>query len=314
MVKIFKYTLKHNLLSYPFLVAVVIVLIAGSYETIGYLGSEGNETFEWQILFGEGTAAPYLAFGMAALPPLLTGRELSSGTIRNKLVTGTSKKSFLVSHLLVNSVITVILTLLYFLPSLILCAKYYNMFKPYMVIGAIGYVALGYLAVTVLSTVISVMSDRMLISLFAAIAVMILFAVVDSFLGNQLSYPQYEYRDYVEHYVTDESGNKVSVSEPQTKSPNPFFVEFGTKRTLMWTARRIMPFQIIGSGTGILHSHVTSIDKFNYIKQMNEKRDDDYPSINENCKALPYLLLYTLGFIAVTTCIGLFLFDRRNIK
>lgn len=312
MAKIFKYTLRHNLMSYPFLVAVAVVLIAGFYETIYYLGTE-SEPFEALHIFGEGTAAPYLAFGMAVLPPLLTGRELSSGTIRNKLVTGTTKKAFFVSHLLVNSVLTAILTLIYFLPSLILCAKYYSYFKPYMVIAAIGYVMLGYLAVTVLSTVISVMSRSMLISFVSVAVVMISVVVVDSYLAGQLSRPQYEYSDYTSA-VIDDSGEIIRYSEPQTKSPNPFFVEFGTKRTLMWTARRIMPFQIIGSGTGILHSHVTSIDEFNYIKQMNEKKDDDYPSINENCKALPYLLLYTVGFIAVTTCIGLFLFDRRNIK
>ena len=312
MAKIFKFTLKHNMMSYPFLVAVVVFLVAGCIEALPII-SGGN--IEALHLFNEDTtSAMYLTFAIAVLPPLLTGREFTSGTVRNKLITGTSKKAFFVSHLLVNSVLTVILTLVYFLPSFVLCTKYYYVFKPYMVAYAIFCVALGYLAVAALSTVISVMSNRMLISLVAVLLVTISFALVDGRFGAALYYPKYDVVDYTDRVVIDESGDKVWVSEPKTTSPNPFFVEPGTKRTLMWTAKRIMPFEIINNGTGVISEHLTSNDEYEYSKKEAEIQADGYPQIKERCDALFYLPLYQLGFIAVVSCLGLFLFDRRNIK
>ena len=92
------------------------------------------------------------------------------------------------------------------------------------------------------------------------------------------------------------------------------FVEPGAKRTLMWTVKRIMPFEIINNGTGVISEHLTSNDEYEYSKKEAEIQADGYPQIKERCDALFYLPLYQLGFIAVVSCLGLFLFDRRNIK
>ena len=313
MAKIFKFTLKHNMMSYPFLAAVVVFLIAGCIEALPIISGGNIEALH--LFDADTTSAPYLAFAIAVLPPLLTGREFTSGTVRNKLITGTSKKAFFVSHLLVNSVLTVILTLVYFLPSFVLCTKYYNMFKPYMVAYAIFCVALGYLAVTALSTVISIMSNRMLISLVAVLLVTISFGLVDGRFGAALYYPKYD--GYIEDsYQTETDGTIDDLPEDWEikKSPNPFFVEPGAKRTLMWTAKRIMPFEIINNGTGVISEHLTSNDEYEYSKKEAEIQADGYPQIKERCDALFYLPLYQLGFIAVVSCLGLFLFDRRNIK
>ena len=311
MAKIFRFTLRHNMMSYPFLAAVVVFLIAGCIESLPLLGHGDVESLH--LFDADTTSAPYLAFAIAALPPLLTGREFSRGTVRNKLITGTTKRAFFLSNMLVNSVITLILTLVYFLPSFIFCTRYYNLFKPYMVILAVGCVALGYIAVTALSTVITVMSNRMLISLTAVLLTMICFALADGSLGKNLYFPKYDGYYYDAQYDLDDAEQPLT-DDDEYRSPNPYFVEEGTKRTLMWTVKRIMPFEMILNGTEIIDGKLISADEYRTAKQEAERVADDYPSIKERCDALFYLPLYQLGFIAVVSCLGLFLFGRRNIN
>ena len=312
MANIFKFTFKHSLLSIPFLVAALFALCAGSYEVLGYMGNWIDWRVEDTYLFSDSVSCYMLAFVIAALPPMLTGREISSGTIRNKLITGTTKTGFFVSNLAVNCIISVIVTLLYFLPTLIFCQKYYNMFKPYMVIFSIGCAALGYILITAISTVITVMNSRIIVSIVASVAVLFVLLLAARWLNNNLSQPKYigvyDTRIYENEY------GRYSEREEVGEEINPFFIADKTQRTLMWAGIHLMPFEMIINGTAILEGHLTSFDTYKEYMEDAKQHIDDCPIIYERDCSLFYAPIYPLCVTVAVSLLGLFLFDRRNIK
>ena len=312
MTKLFRFTFKRAILSIPFLLAAVIAFGAGAYETLGYMGNYVDWKVEDTYLFDDSVSAVILAFVIAVLPAMLTGREFSSGTVRSKLITGTTKMQFFMTHLLVNSIVTVIMTLLYFLPTLISCPKYYNTFKPYMVILAITCTALGYILISTISTVITVMNNKIIISIVAAAAVLFCFFLADKWLSNNLIQPKnigtYETTTYRDEHGT--FTDSVWVDE----ETNPFYISSKTERNLMWLGRKLMPLTVIENGTAVLSGHLTSIDKVRSTRQEAEQHADEEPVIFERNMTLFRAPIYTLCEIAAAAALGILLFKKRNIR
>ena len=323
MANIFKTTLKNNFISIPFIIAAFAALFAGGFDVVFYIVDYDGYAFSDSRLM-ESHMPTYLAFLIAALPPLLTGREFVGGTIRNKLITGTTKTGFFISQLLVNSAITVIIAMLYFLPTFIFCTKYYDHFQPYMVFYAIVFILLGYLVITAISTVISVMSDRMIVSMVASLLLLFIFVFVDSWLGNSLSQPKYQegfdqvyYEGGIEFESNeyDEEYQEYQGSQDEKyKDYNPYYVKSKAQRAFMQTARHLIPFEIIGNGTAMIEEQLVSMDMYRQSKKEAAKHADDYPVFQERVDSLFWVPVYSISFIAVLTALGLFLFKRRNIK
>ena len=317
MANIFKTTLKNNFISIPFIIAAFAALFAGGFDVVFYIVDYDGHPFSDSRLM-ESHMPTYLAFLIAALPPLLTGREFVGGTIRNKLITGTTKTGFFISQLLVNSAITVIIATLYFLPTFIFCTKYYDHFQPYMVFYAIVFILLGYLVITAISTVISVMSDRMIVSMVASLLLLFIFVFVDSWLGNSLSQSKYEYVEYDSYYTTDVPEENEGISWQDVdyiyRDYNPYYVKSKAQRAFMQTARHLIPFEIIGNGTAMIEEQLVSMDMYRQSKKEAAKHADDYPVFQERVESLFWVPVYSISFIAVLTALGLFLFKRRNIK
>lgn len=312
MTKLFRFTFKRAILSIPFLLAAVIAFGAGAYETLDYMGNFVDWKVEDTHLFDDPVSAVILAFVIAVLPAMLTGREFSSGTVRSKLITGTTKMQFFMTHLLVNSLLTVIVTLLYFLPTLISCPKYYNMFKPYMVIYAIACTALGYILISTFSTVITLMNNKIIISIVAAAAVLFCFVLADKWLSNNLIQPK-NIGSYETTTFRDEHGtftDSVWVDE----ETNPFYISSKTERNLMWLGRKLMPLTVIENGTAVLSGHLTSIDKVRSTRQEAEQHADEEPVIFERNMTLFRAPIYTLCEIAAAAALGILLFKKRNVR
>ena len=165
MAKIFKYTLKSNFLSYPFLVAAGVAILAGIYEAfICIVDSEGQRFESMTTTLMTNNTPIILLYAAAMLPSLMTGREFSEGAVRNKIVTGTTRTGFFMSHLIVNGLIALAMTVLYYIPMFIACAKYFDHFQPYMVLLSMACIFLSLLFVTTLGTVIAVMLQKTILT------------------------------------------------------------------------------------------------------------------------------------------------------
>lgn len=304
MAKIFKTTIKSSLLSPPVFFAAMIAFCAGFYETLNIFANQDSQNYEYVRLIENNTQF-IVAFMIAMLPSFVTTKEFSNGTIRNKLISGTTKKGFFIAHLLVNSIITLIITLLYFLPMLIFFTGYFKMFKPYMVIFAIGLVFLGYMFITVIATVISTMFDKIIISLIVSLLLLFGFIFCESLLRSDLQQ---------EKYYEEPIYNKYGEIVEERIEPNPFYVESKAARKAMWTARLITPMIPIEYGTEVINGQLTSYEMYKQAREEAKNVSDQHPSIYENNVLLFYSPIVTCGMITAVSVLGVFLFKRRNIK
>ena len=288
MAKIFKTTIKSSLLSPPVFFAAMIAFCAGFYETLNIFANQDSQNYEYVRLIENNTQF-IVAFMIAMLPSFVTTKEFSNGTIRNKLISGTTKKGFL----------------LYFLPMLIFFTGYFKMFKPYMVIFAIGLVFLGYMFITVIATVISTMFDKIIISLIVSLLLLFGFIFCESLLRSDLQQ---------EKYYEEPIYNKYGEIVEERIEPNPFYVESKAARKAMWTARLITPMIPIEYGTEVINGQLTSYEMYKQAREEAKNVSDQHPSIYENNVLLFYSPIVTCGMITAVSVLGVFLFKRRNIK
>ena len=190
MAKIFKYTLKSNFLSYPFLVAAGAAILMGVIEAFWCIVNGEGQKFENMSLMSNDT--PIIMLYIAAmLPSLMTGREFSEGAVRNKIVTGTTRTGFFMSHLIVNGLIALAMTVLYYIPMFIACTKYFDHFQPYMVLLSMACIFLSLLFVTTLGTVIAVMLQKTILSLVAMVFVMFVLSFAANWITSNLNQPEF---------------------------------------------------------------------------------------------------------------------------
>ena len=315
MAKIFKATLKTSFISSPCIFAAVFAFGLGMFEAFMYIVQFDGMSFDDTKLLNMDTYV-FFPFLIVMLPALLTGKEISSGTVRNKLITGTTKTGFFMAHLIVNSLISISLVFLYFLPMLIFCSKYFDHFTPYMVAFAIVCVILGCLVITAVSTLFAVMFDKMIFGLAASVLLLLAFIWCSSWISSDLSQPKYE-----EYYDT----NAYAVQSNESDDPsmeshgdlNPYYIESKTQRRLLWTASHIMPFEIITNGCSIISEKLTSyrcyLDAKKEAKDVFEQ-DDKALIIYERTRELFYVPFYSIGVTLFVSALGVFLFKRRNIK
>ncbi len=300
MVRIFRCTLKQNFMSLPFIISAAAVLAAGGYEAFIYYSEYYDFLFQYtQIL--DGRFPQYLMFLFAVLPCLLTGREFSSAVIRNKIVSGTKKTEFFIAHLLVNCLITAILVLLYFLPKLIFCTGYLMHFEPFFVCFAIMSMCFGYILITAAATVISAMSDRVVISIVISIAAALAGLLCFNLTNRLLREPVYDVVGSVQAQENDEA----------SKVPNPHYIENKTARTVLLTVQHLTPFDAVSSGDMIISDKITSMKEY---KEAENDLPRSYPYYRELHDSLFCVPLYTTGMTVFVSVLGLFLFKRRNLK
>lgn len=311
MAKIFKYTLKSNFLSYPFLVAAGAAILAGVIEAFLCIVNGEGQKFENMSLMSNDTPI-ILLYIAAVLPSLLTGREFSEGAVRNKIVTGTTRTGFFMSHLIVNGLIALAMTVLYYIPMFIACAKYFDHFQPYMVLLSMACIFLSLLFVTTLGTVIAVMLQKTILSLVAMVFVMFVLSFAANWITSNLNQPEF-IEGTREYGHVDQFGaydNKIT----EYKEPNPFYVKSKAARKAMWTAYCVMPFGCNMQGAGIINGKLTSVQQMHRIWQEAEPEYGRYGSIKELQDNFFLMPLYLFGSTAVISAAGLLLFRRRNLK
>ena len=317
MAKIFKYTFKHSIGSLVFIISAGIMLAAGLYEAFVYFSDYYYEEFELSQVLGE-RIPEFMTVLFAVLPCLLTGREMANGTVRNKIVSGISKPAFFMAHLLVNCIITVMLVFIYFLPKFIFCSRFFKHFELRFLLLAIMCMCLGYILITAVGTVVSVMSDKMAVSIVVSLG--LLFAVYMGYnlIERRLREPTVEIEasastdeekmsEGIDSYA---STNEEEWTEVYKEVHNPLYIESKALRRTLWTVQRLMPMEIIVDGHMIFEGHVASMKVYKDTSEIPKA----YTSVRERHDSLFYLPIYSFGCTAAVSILGLLLFRRRNLK
>ena len=227
------------------------------------------------------TAFLYYVLFIALLIPvvcsLFIGVEYADGTMRNKLVTGHSKKSVYLSNLILCSVASLIMCTSAVVPGLCMGLPLlggFAMGRTRAILFFAGVYALS-LAWTALFTLLSMLVSNRTVSAVTAILLSLALLSVGAYLEGRL-----EARPTIQGYTLTVNGEVAEAAE----SPNPAYLPEGPVRNAFQFLSDFTP-----GGQTLQH-------------------------INQKAKHPELLILYDAVIFLISTAAGLFLFQRKDLK
>lgn len=206
---------------------------------------------------------------------MFIGTDYSNGTIRNKLIIGSSRFEIYVSNLITVAFGGILIGGAQMLPNVV-AACFGDKFG--MSVGAFTLrmiiIVCAMLAISAIFTLVSMMITSK--SANAAVSITGAFLLL---LGAMIILNLLQQPEYTSGYELTEDGSVVQTEQ----MPNPMYVS-GVKREALTIVNDVLPSgQSAQLETGVIH--------------------------NEN-----FLPLYSLGVIAITTAVGVVLFRKKDLK
>lgn len=238
------------------------------WEAIGTAGWE----YRTANLFTSGNANSMLF--SAIFISLFLGTDYSNGTIRNKLMIGSTRTRIYLSNLVTTAAGGLLIAAARCIPCAVTACfgKEFGMsedefiFKMSIVVCAIAAMSAIF---TLLGMSITSRSANAAVTITSAFVLILGSAIIMSIL---------EQPEYISVYEATENG--ITLTDPR---PNPAYVS-GTKRGVLTTVNDVLPSgQVMQMEAGVLH----------------------------NKELMP---LYSLGAIAVTTAAGAVVFRKKDLK
>ena len=222
-------------------------------------------------------------FVSAAFNSLFVSREYSDGTLRNKIVSGHSRKSIYLTELIVCSTAGIILQIVYIC---IICVLLFKIDLQYIEIGAVIRILIVSFALNIVYNAIFVFSSMLIGSRVSAVVwsitlIMVLF-VSAGMLNDAIISDEF-------HRIDRDNG-----------------LEYDEKEILSDNQRKIYTFiyNVIPAGQTI------------QLEEIHDFTDDDDRETSELSpdERTMRLCLTDISVIAVTTMLGVFFFRKKNLK
>lgn len=255
------------------------------------------------VLFGYSLAIGVLC---AIFISLFLGTEYSDGTIRNKLIVGKTRASIYFSNLITNIAAALFMCLCYLgsvcAVGIPLCDKIdMEISLVLKIIAASLVMVIAFCSVcTMLSMIIQSKAIMAIISITSIFVLMFGSAII----SNRLNQP----KNFVYSEITD--GVEKVISEP-----NSYYVG-GTKRKVYIFLNDFLP---TSQSIKFYQNSALNVEEDN--KSENQTLNTDISAdenilnmIEEKESHLWTLVLYSSINIVITTAIGLFVFQKKNIK
>lgn len=255
------------------------------------------------VLFGYSLAIGVLC---AIFISLFLGTEYSDGTIRNKLIVGKTRASIYFSNLITNIAAALFMCLCYLgsvcAVGIPLCDKIdMEISLVLKIIAASLVMVIAFCSVcTMLSMIIQSKAIMAIISITSIFVLMFGSAII----SNRLNQP----KNFVYSEITD--GVEKVISEP-----NSYYVG-GTKRKVYIFLNDFLP---TSQSIKFYQNSALNVEEDNKSENQTLNTDisadeDILNMIEEKESHLWTLVLYSSINIVITTAIGLFVFQKKNIK
>lgn len=255
------------------------------------------------VLFGYSLAIGVLC---AIFISLFLGTEYSDGTIRNKLIVGKTRASIYFSNLITNIAAALFMCLCYLgsvcAVGIPLCDKIdMEISLVLKIIAASLVMVIAFCSVcTMLSMIIQSKAIMAIISITSIFVLMFGTAII----SNRLNQP----KNFVYSEITD--GVEKVISEP-----NSYYVG-GTKRKVYIFLNDFLP---TSQSIKFYQNSALNVEEDNKSENQTLNTDisadeDILNMIEEKESHLWTLVLYSSINIVITTAIGLFVFQKKNIK
>lgn len=317
MADLFKVTFKRAFLSLPMLIGTGVCAFMSSMTSRRCAYANAADGFGEQDAASFSEALPdrefllCLMLAAAVLPVFFTGREMTNGTVKNKLICGVGRLRFYLTHLLVNIIMNLIVFAAATVPMFVFCPGYFRGFQTGMLVCIFGSILVCVLYVTALSTLLAAMFDHTAVSLIICLGVLFAGVFIADKVSSALTPPENNYTEMT-GLQTDPSGRSEEVVLGEKAEPNPDFVG-GTPRKLLWSVHYILPVRLLEDCELMLHQRTMTVEL--YREQMQEyKESRNAPFLYEryrNIRTMPI----AIGCAFIVLCVlGVILFRLRNIK
>lgn len=255
------------------------------------------------VLFGYSLAIGVIC---AIFISLFLGTEYSDGTIRNKLIVGKTRASIYFSNLITNIAAALFMCLCYLgsvcAVGIPLCDKIdMEISLVLKIIAASLVMVIAFCSVcTMLSMIIQSKAVMAIISITSIFVLIFASAIISDRLNQPKNFVYSEITDGVEKVISE---------------PNSYYVG-GTKRKVYIFLNDFLP---TSQSIKFYQNSALNVEEDNKSKNQNLNTDisadeDIWNMIEEKESHLWTLVLYSSINIVITTAIGLFVFQKKNIK
>ena len=306
MADLFKVTFKRAFLSLPMLIGTGVCVLMSSMTSRRCAYANAADGFGEQdavsFALPDRTFFLCLMLAVAVLPVFFTGREITNGTVKNKLICGVGRLRFYLTHLLVNIIMNLIVFNAATVPMFIFCPGYFRGFQTGMLVCIFGSILVCVLYVTALSTLLAAMFDHTAVSLIICLGALFAGVFIADKVSSALTPPENNYTEMT-GLQTDPSGRREEV----------VLGEKGTPRKFLWSVHYILPVRLLEDCELMLHQRTMTVEL--YREQMQEyKESRNAPFLYEryrNIRTMPI----AIGCAFIVLCVlGVILFRLRNIK
>lgn len=324
MIRMFRVSLKRAFNSISLIIISFVCLSAGIFEGFMYHIEGKRELFSGANVEFACYTHLFMILPIIILVSIQTIREFSSGTVRNKLIVGATKTQFYFAQLLTNCALTLIMSALYFVTYFIIINPLFDLghYSFTMALLFVFMLTLGYLMITIITTVITMLFGKALLSMVFTVTILLGTTFVALWFASDLVQPKFFYEGTADGDVTGVA--------------NPMFVERGTKRDAMSLYIYTSPvcqFYIVQSAlsSGVkseeelpkpygrwvqpsIRSYYDETDYSRYDGYDEEYDEDDDMFIKYNLRNIYFMPVYSLCASAVIILLGAAAFKRKNIK
>lgn len=217
----------------------------------------------------------FISIIMAVFCSLFTGTGYSDGTIRNKVFIGHKRSDIYLSDMITSSVVGIVMCMCFFVPYLCVGIPLLGFFEADS--KTILLIGVTVLLLAIAFTSIFTMT-AMICQNKAVVAVICLLLAFGFLLVGSFLYSRLHEPKTIQFYTMNETNEPIAAEEP-----NPHYLE-GAKREIVQTIYDVLP-----SGQAIQCTLLEAVH-------------------------LPRLPLYSIVIILSTTGIGLFCFQRKDLK
>lgn len=271
-----------------FLGLVILTLIIAAFMLI----SEYLDKVKYSSVFGISSNTTdilltnfinIVGFFIAIFTSLFVGAEYSDGTIRNKIVAGHSRKNIYLSNLIVSIVVGLILEFIYLIIISIVAIPVFGAIQ--MSYSQFLLILLDMIMIIIVYSsifnFIALICSNITISTVTSLLLILIMFVIDMFLSPTANSTEYEKKNQ----IMDEQGNVTYEVVKNEDYPGK-----------------------------LIQTTCKTIINFNPVSQAIEISGNKIDINEEDLKDIKVFSLYSLGVIIVITGIGIYLFNRKELK
>lgn len=292
-----------------FLLFLAIVTIFCLYKGIATYSSFLPTENEYMIFPLQ--EIPIIAFAVSIITSFFVCTDYSDGVIRNKIITGCSRKNIYLSNTIVTSVVALSMTLAFLFCGIGVVLQKKIPLSIYLIFILVALVAST--VFSAISTFISILTTKKAVAAVICIAVSASMFLATAYVSGELGRPELN-REIVTVNGKEYDGfSMIPENSALTyrEYPNPTYPT-GTKRIVLELANSVLPTTQLSAIANIWVSNTD--DSIYIISKYSTKGEGDEPIASPLDVLAVANPVYSLCFSIFITALGIYLFKRKSIN